>query len=204
MLHILITDDHPIFVEGLESILRKSHLTIKTYHAHHIESAKRCLKSNPAIPLMLLDRTLPGVDSLNHIQDFQAINPLLRIAIISASDSTQHINEAFDAGAAGFIPKNLSVEQTLNAIEILIKGNIYLPKLTEKTYKLGKVANTLTQRQTEILSLAALGHSNKKIAQLLDLEEGTIKQHFNHIFKNLPADNRTHAIQIARTRGLIC
>lgn len=204
MNQILITDDHPIFIEGLESILKKSNPTLKIYHAEHIEPAKSCLKSHPTIPLMLLDRTLPGVDSLNHLKDFLTITPSLRIAIISAHESQQHLNEAIEAGAAGFIPKSSSIENISKAIDLLLKGNIYIPKsLLGNEYRQHKKKEDLTTRHLEILSLAALGQSNKKIAINLNLTEGTIKQHFNAILRILNADNRTHAIQIVRMRGLI-
>ncbi|WP_298608135.1 response regulator transcription factor [uncultured Thiothrix sp.] len=204
MNQILITDDHPIFVEGLESILRKAHPNLKLYHAEHIEPAKQQLRCNPSILLMLLDRTLPGVDSLAHLQEFLAINPNLRIAIISAHESQQQVSEAIEAGAAGFIPKSSPVDCTVKAIDLLLKGNIYIPKhLLGSAYKQYRKKEDLTARQIEILSLAALGQPNKKIALNLNLTEGTIKQHFNAILRTLHADNRTHAIQLARLRGFI-
>lgn len=202
MPQILIIDDHPLFVEGLENLIRKAKPTIKTHHANHLEPAKNYLKSDPSIPLILLDRTLPGVDSLEHIAEFRTISPQLRIAIISGSSSQQHMNEVIEAGLAGFIPKSLSPEQTLMAIDLLLKGNVFFPKELLQTYRQPKKA-MLTTRQIEILSLAAVGQSNKKIAQSLGLTEGTVKQHFTHILKELPAENRVHAIRVARARGLI-
>lgn len=205
MTQILITDDHPIFVAGLESILRNAKPSLKIYHADHIEPAKQHLKSNPHLPLMLLDRTLQGVDSLEHLKEFLAIKPNLRIAIISANESHQYVNEAITAGAIGFIPKSLTVETTLRAVDLLLQGNIYIPKhLIGNDYRPHKKNEDLTSRQLEILTLAALGQANKKIALRLNLAEGTIKQHFNAIFRALEAENRSHAIQIARMRGLIC
>ncbi|MFZ1387377.1 MAG: response regulator transcription factor [Thiolinea sp.] len=204
MTQLLITDDQPVFVEGLENILKRSNPGMKVYRAEHIEPAKHCLKSNPSIPLMLLDRTLPGVDSLQHIKDFLAISPQLRIAIISGRESQQHIHEALEAGAIGFIPKSLTIDNTLKAVELLLRGNIYIPKhLIGHDYRQRNNNEELTARQLEILSLAALGQSNKKIALNLNLTEGTVKQHFNKILSILNADNRSHAIQIARMRGLI-
>lgn len=204
MSQILITDDHPTFIEGLASILKKSNPTLKVYHAEHIDPAKNCLKSHPTIPLMLLDRTLLGVDSLNHLKEFLAITPSLRIAIISAYESPQHLNEAIEAGAAGFIPKSSSIETISKAIDLLLKGNIYIPKnLISNEYRQHKNKEGLTTRHLEVLSLVALGQSNKKIALNLNLTEGTVKQHITAILRILNATSRTHSIQIARMRGLI-
>lgn len=204
MAEILITDDHPIFARGLEAILRSSNPTTKTYHADHIDPAKGCLKRHPEINLMLLDRTLPGIDSLGYIKEFMVIKPNLRIAIVSAHESCQHLHEALEAGAAGFIPKSLPVDATLKAVDLLLEGGIYIPKhLIRHDYRSRKESEVLTTRQLEIISLAALGQSNKKIALNLNLTEGTVKQHFNAILRALNADNRSHAIQIARLCGLI-
>jgi DNA-binding NarL/FixJ family response regulator len=204
MVDILITDDHPIFAKGLEIILRTSNPSARTYHADHIDPAKDQLKRHPEIALMLLDRTLPGVDSLGYIKEFTALQPNLRIAIISAHESCQHVHDALEAGAAGFIPKSLPVDATIKAIDLLLNGNIYIPKyLLEHAYRKRTTPDDLTIRQLEIISLAALGQSNKRIAFNLNLTEGTVKQHFNAILRILIADNRAHAIRIARLRGLI-
>jgi DNA-binding NarL/FixJ family response regulator len=75
--------------------------------------------------------------------------------------------------------------------------------LLEHAYRKRTTPDDLTIRQLEIISLAALGQSNKRIAFNLNLTEGTVKQHFNAILRILIADNRAHAIRIARLRGLI-
>ncbi len=204
MPHLLITDDHPLFVMGLETALLQHIHGLQTYQAEHIESAKAQLRRNPNLDLMLLDRTLPGTDSLQHLHEFWEISPNLRIAIISACESPQSIWEAMDAGAAGYIPKSLSTEMTVAATQRLLAGHTYIPReRLENPYSQPNKRHPLPSRHTEILALAASGMTNKQIANNLQLMEGTIKQHFNTIFKLLDADNRTHAIQIARQRGII-
>jgi DNA-binding NarL/FixJ family response regulator len=205
MLSILIIDKHPLFMMGLETSLLTHNPKLQIYQATHIEAAKNQLKRNPNISLMLLDHTLPGTDSLNHLAEFWKISPPLRIAIISASESRQSILEAMEAGVAGFIPKSLPSDAAIAAINRLLAGYTYIPReLLEPSYTRRHNANPqLPARQTEILSLAANGLSNKQIAKTLHLAEGTIKQHFYAILKTLNADNRTHAVQIARTQGII-
>ncbi|MBU0656060.1 MAG: response regulator transcription factor [Gammaproteobacteria bacterium] len=206
MPHILITDDHPMILSGLETILLAYNPTLHIYQATHIEAAKAHIRRNPSINLMLLDRTLPGTDSLQHLAEFWEISPRLRIAIMSAVESRQSISEAMEAGVAGFIPKSLPPETVIIAIQRLLAGQTYIPReLLDNPYtQYAKTNAALPIRHTEILSLAANGQTNKQIANTLQLTEGTVKQHFNAILKTLCADNRTHAIQIARVRGILC
>jgi DNA-binding NarL/FixJ family response regulator len=204
MPHLLITDDHPLFIMGLESVLQPRIPNLQIYQAEHIEVAKAHLRRNPSLDLMLLDRTLPGTDSLQHLHEFWEISPSLRIAIISASESAHSIWEAMEAGAVGYIPKSLSTELTVTAIQRLLTGQTWFPReRLENPYAQPVRNHPLPNRHTEILALAANGMTNKQIANSLQLAEGTVKQHFNAIFKLLDADNRTHAIQIGRRRGII-
>jgi DNA-binding NarL/FixJ family response regulator len=201
---ILITDDHPLFMEGLATLLQKQQPALKIYQALHLDAAKTYIKRDAAIMLMLLDRTLPGVDSLEHLPALWALNPNLRIAIISASDSRQHIKEAMDAGATGFIPKTSSPDAIITAILHIMNGGIYIPtEIWNSSSQDKKSKFSLSPRQMDVLVLAAEGHTNKQIAHSLELTEGTVKLHFNAIFKTLGADNRTHAIQRARMQGML-
>lgn len=200
MSKILITDDHPLIFKGLAAILADYNPAIQVYYAANIESAKKCLASHPDISLMLLDRNLSGVDSLPYLVDFQAISPQLRIAILSVYESNQQINEVFDAGAAGFIPKGLAPLEIVSAIDKLLKGLPYIPKQNHLLEK----PHGLSEHKIKILCLVMKGLSNKEIANQLNLTEGTIKQNLNSIYKFLGAKNRVDAIREARELGLIC
>lgn len=214
MASILITDDHPLFMEGLSLILRNKIPALQIHQAERLETAKYYVRHDQTIVLMLLDRTLPGIDSLEHLQELWDINPNLRIAIISASCSRQQIKEAMEAGVTGFIPKDSSPDTTIAAIQNMVDGGFYIPEqIWDSAYppKDNNTKPTLSPRQVEVLALAAAGCANKEIANQLHLSEGTVKQHFNAIFKmlkvedNLPKGNnrRAHAIQTARMRGII-
>ncbi|MDD5393291.1 MAG: response regulator transcription factor [Thiothrix sp.] len=208
MPHILITDDHPQFLAGLMATLPLHIPDLCIHQALDIDAAKTLLKRHPSISLMLLDRIFSdsGVDSLQHLTELRETHPQLHITIMSGDHSVHRIWEAIDAGAIGFIPKNLSTDMLVAAIKRLLGGYIYLPrKLLENPYAQSHTINTpLSARHIGILSLASTGQSNKEIAKELNLTEGTIKQHFYAILKILDADNRRHAVQIARNRGFIC
>lgn len=203
MTGILITDDHPLFMLGLDTALRLRKSELQVYQATHLDSAKLHIKQQSSITLMLLDRTLPGIDSLNHLEEFWEINPNLRIAIISAADSRHQIQEAINAGVVGFISKSASPHAILDAIDLLLQGRIYVPDTLFRSPTPLSCIASLSQRQNEILQLAAEGYTNKQIAKETALTEGTVKQHFNAILKALSVNNRTQAIQTARMRGLV-
>lgn len=206
MTSVLITDDHPLYAKGLETTLKQYCPAWVIFQTDHIETARTCLQRHPAITLMLLDRTLPGTDGLSHVPDFLQSFPALRIAMISASESHQHIQEALEAGAAGFIPKSASTDEVIMAVKRLLDVGFYIPTAYLKpTYVRPISAEThLSAQQMKVLSGMANGWSNKQIASELGLEEGTVKQHVYAICKKLEVKNRTQAVQVAKMRGIIC
>ena len=198
MSHVLITDDQPIFIMGLEAALHSSCPNIQTYQATHLEAAKAQLKQHPVIPLLLLDCCLPE-DSVQHLPELWAVSPHLRIALMSDCKSHPRLQKALQAGIVGIIPKTLPVDSLVKAVQHLLAGNPYMPaQLASPPH------DVLSVRQIEILAYAAEGYTNRQIATELCLTEGTVKQHFSNILRALQAENRTHAIQIARNHGLIC
>jgi len=206
MASILITDDHPLFMEGLSIVLQGKYPDLQIYQAQDFDEAKYHLRKYPSITLILLDRTFPGIDSFEHLQELWDINQNLRIAIISATCSPQVIQEALGKGVVGFIPKTHSPDATVAAIQQMLNGNTYIPNELFAHSHIGHDSNikcSLSPRQQEILSLAAEGKTNKEIANTLALVEGTIKIHFYAIFKLLGAKNRSCAINIARMKGII-
>lgn len=205
MSQILIVDDHSIIVHGLVKLLEQADPAIKVHYADHIESAKTYLNCHPNISLMLLDRTLWGKDCLHYLKEFHTISPALRIAILSGYETRQSIKEAFAAGAVGFIPKSHSVPETLAAINKLLKDMLYIPdQLIDSPYSSTAKIKGISEHDLEMLCFVMNGLTNKEIAKRLGITENTVKQHFTRIFKVLKAKNRAHAIQIARSSGLIC
>ncbi len=205
MTGLLITDDHPVYLIGLATLLKQEFPALTIYQADHLDAAKACLRCNPSIKILLLDRTLPGIDSLQHLHELRLINSKLLIAIISGSDSNQHIREAIDAKAVGFISKGASNETLLKAIKCILELGFYFPtELIEKNTIPIYGDSYISPQQLKILLLLAQGLINKDIARYLKIGEGTVKQHVYTICKKLDAKNRTQAVNIARIRGIIC
>ncbi len=201
---ILITDDHPLFMEGLATLLQKQQPTLTIYQTLCLDVAKTVIKRESAINLMLLDRTLPGVDSLDHLPALWALNPNLRIAIISASDSRQHIKEAMDAGATGFIPKTSPPDAIIAAILHIMNGGIYIPSEIWNSPSQDKKSKfLLSPRQMDVLVLAAEGRTNKGVAELLQISPATVETHRAHILQKLDIHNTAELVLYAVRRGVI-
>lgn len=201
---ILIADDHPLFLEGVASLIRNGIANSDIRLASTLEEAEAELNQH-SIDLLLLDRIMPGMFGMTRVPELKQRFPSLNIAIISASDSAQHIREALDAGAMGFIPKTTEPSDILAATEKMLSGMPYIPQQAWQDTPTTPNAHTtqLTQRQQEIIKLIAKGLSNKVIASELTLSEGTVKQHLNNIFRALNVRNRTQAIRAAQDLGLI-
>ena len=204
MLKLLIADDHLLFMEGLTLVLRGRFPGCLIYQASHLLQVQQQLRDHSPFDLLLLDRTMPGVDSLQHLQTFWSIIPTLRIAVISATDSAHYVQEALSLGIVGFISKASAPDAMVEAIQHILRGGIYIQELPSSGQGSKIPPQTLLPpRLLEVLTLAANGYSNKQIAASLIITEGTVKQHFHIILKTLDAYNRTQAIQKARLLGLV-
>lgn len=201
---ILIADDHPLFLEGLALLLSSRIDNVEIRRAPDLAAVEWQL-AEKTVDLLLLDRVMPGMNGFQRLPELAGLYPALPVAIISASDSSQHIREALDAGAAGFIPKTSSPDEVVAAVQRLLAGKAYIPRQAWRPARevglLGDVS--LSVRQQEILELVSKGDSNKLIARQLGLSEGTIKQHLNNIFRELQVSSRTQAVQRARDLGFL-
>lgn len=203
MQKILVADDHPLFLDGLVTLLTSALPSVSTYNASNMQQVKRQL-NKVSINLLLLDRVMPGMDGMKRVPELLDQYPQLAICIISASESSQHIREALDHGAIGYIPKIYQPQETLTAVTKILAGGLFIPEeaWVMKTKKMS-AGTTLSPRQMEIMQAMSQGKSNKLIARELNITEGTVKQHISNIFKLLNVNNRILAIQRSRDLGLI-
>jgi len=205
MTKLLVADDHPLFIEGLSVLLQASIPNIDIIQVPDFESVEYQMGLTP-FNLVLLDRIMPGMFGMARVPELKRSYPTIPIAVISASESSQHIREALEAGAIGFIPKTSEPQVIIKAIKGMLSGVPYVPQQAwEIKPNLQQVPADMqiSERQAEIVKCLSRGMSNKIIAAELGLSEGTVKQHINKLFKTLKVTNRTQAIQVARDLGLI-
>ena len=146
--------------------------------------------------------TMPWQDELSA---FMSSAPRLPVCIVTASNNQSHIKQAFKLGVKGYIRKTSTAAEVKDALFKLVNGGRYVPRASwDSTPMPNDTASLkLTRRQKEILTLIAAGDSNKKIGEILDISESTVKRHAYNLFKALKAKNRTDAVQIAKNQNLL-
>lgn len=214
---VLVIDDHPLFCDGLALLLQAMGLAEQVescYRADQVEEA--CARS--AWDLVLLDWNLgssPESNPLTLIETIRQVREEARIVVVSAEVSADGVRAAVEAGAVGYVPKDATSQRLIEAIEVTSRGGIYLPRsiltgLGERpkssvdikqdadaqALTLDKAFPALTERQSASLKLAMRGLSNKAIARLLDISDGTVKQHLHAAYRELGVSGRTEAVYL--------
>jgi two-component system, NarL family, nitrate/nitrite response regulator NarL len=214
-MHILLVDDHTLFREALLHVLNQLNSHIVVHEAANVEEAVHLLSRTRNLDLVLLDIDLPGVDGLTALPGLRELAPTVSVVVLSGSETIQHVKQALDGGAVGYIPKSCSSHEMLSALTIVLEGDAYVPpKFWGKLdHAAGSCLTTindntateglLTARQLDVLALMARGLPNKSIANTLQVTEGTVKLHVVGILRALGARNRTQAVTEAARLGLL-
>ena len=199
---ILVTEDHGIVRQGIVSILQlQDDFSVVAEAKDGLEAVKFHAVYQPDITLMDLRMpNLEGVDAIAHIRE---ATPQAKIIILTTYDTDEDIYRGLQAGARGYILKDADFEDLVDAVRTVYQGRRYLPpnvalKLAERMD-----SEELTERERDVLNMMARGTSTAALATALQISEGTIKFHINHIFQKLGVNDRTQAIIMALRRGLI-
>ncbi|MEZ5614988.1 MAG: response regulator transcription factor [Rhodocyclaceae bacterium] len=213
MLRLLVIDDHAMVREGLQPLLRKLAPDVVQYEAQDAESALLLLETEKEFDLVLLDIMLPGTNGLSLLGVLRKRFPAVPVVVLSALEEVDVVNRALRLGAAGYVTKSGSGDTLLEALKHVLAGEIYLPPhLRDKLPAIpGRPAaqsqarrdrQALTEGQRRVAELLREGKSNREIADLLGLTEGTVKVHLSKVFRKLGVVSRAEAIaQFQRQRG---
>lgn len=210
---ILIADDHELFRDGLRHVLAQLDAAPEIVEAKDFPEAIHLAGDTPDLNIILMDLTMPGMDWEDGLRALKShLHDEVPVIILSAAESRDHVLKAVNLGASGFIPKSSSSRIMLSALKLVLSGGVYLPPAlldsSSDTLENGGGALNenavayLTPRQREVLTLLGQGKSNKEIARVLQLAEGTVKLHVTAILKALNVNNRTRAVVAAAQLGL--
>lgn len=205
---ILIIDDHPLFRNGLRTLLRDQKDLQLIAEADTAADAVRLARELQP-DLVLMDLSLPDGNGLETLRQIAAQQPQIRIIVLTMHDDPALLVAAAKAGARGYILKGVRSADLLRAIHAVIANGAalspeMLPDLLREYRRLAQTATPtpqLTAREREILALAATGAGNREIADRLALSLQTIKNALSIIYQKLGVKNRTEAVVMALERG---
>ncbi|MFS0726805.1 response regulator [Paenibacillus sp. 1P07SE] len=209
---ILMADDHPMFCEGLLSILQSEESFEVTGIAKDGHEAVRMAEAlQPDI--ILMDVNMPGMNGIEATQEIIRTSPHIRILILTMFDDDMSVFTAMRSGARGYLLKGAQKEEIIRAIQVVGGGEaIFSADIARKMmfYFDAMVKRMpgnllfpqLTEREREILEWIARDLGNPEIARRLGLSLKTVRNHVSNILSKLQAANRAHAIMIAREAGM--
>jgi len=199
---ILAADDHPLIRAGLAAVIAgEPDMRIVAEASNGEEALEQYRQLHPAVVLM--DLRMPVMDGLSAMRAILAEDPDARIVMLTTYDGDEDIHRALEAGAKGYLLKDMLRTEVLNVIRSVHSGKRGIPgpvaaRLAEHTPRI-----ELTPRELEVLGLVAKGLSNPEIATAIGRTEGTVKVHLKNILQKLNADDRTEAVTTALQRGFI-
>lgn len=205
-LTLLLVDDHALFREGLALQLSRLGDHTRILQARDNAQLDALIAEQSRIDLVLLDWSVPGLSSISLIHRLASLAAPVPVLVVSATENLADIADALDAGALGFVPKALEPQALMQAIELVLAGQLFLPATLARelaAWRRSKRQPSLSQRQREVLELLATGCSNQDIAERLGISAATVKSHVNTLFNLLNADNRTACVHCAREMGLL-
>ena len=207
-MRILIADDHPLFRDGVMSLLEAGGHEIVGFAANGADTVKKALEIIP--DLVLLDIHMPVMSGLEALSEIKAKQPSIHVVILTVSEDDEDIKKAVHAGADGYILKHIDSPDFLSLLNNLKSGNAVIsPAIATRLFRQTKQMDSrhpridLSARELEILKLVAAGKSNHDIAGSINISENTVKYHLKNIMHKLSVSNRTEAVTFALQEGML-
>jgi DNA-binding NarL/FixJ family response regulator len=207
---VLVADDHSLYRAGLSFLLKDKLGFASVIEAATFDAALDRLSEPAKVDLALFDLSMPGISGPESLSVVKETYPGLRVAIVSGSEERNDVLRTVATGLSGYVPKSLSDDEIVGALEDILDGRIYVPrfmtaaglstgaKSSGQEIAEGKggpgggaVTKPISPRQRDVLDCVRRGLSNKEIARELDIAEGTVKIHLAALFSHFGARNRT-------------
>ncbi len=201
-IRVLSVDDHPLLSEGIATMINsQADMVVVSQASTGTEAIQRYREFQPDVTLM--DLRLPDLSGIEAMIAIRSEFPEARIVMLTTFEGDVEIQRALQAGARGYLLKNMPPNEILDAIRQVRSGKKRVPAEVAAQLAEHMSDDGLTAREVEVLRRVAGGNRNRDIAELLSISEETVKVHIKHIMDKLGAKDRTQAIAIAVRRGII-
>ncbi len=209
-IRVLIVDDHPVVREGIGSMLKKeTDFRVVGEASNGLEALEKARELSPDVVLM--DLRMPKMDGVEAISRIRAEKPDIKFIILTTYSDDEYIFKGIAAGARAYLLKDAPRDELFKAIRMVSRGEsliqpVVASRVLDKLAELSRktpAADTLSDREIEVLRLMAGGESNKDIADHLSITQSTVKTHITSIFQKLNVTTRTEAVTNALKKGII-
>ena len=202
MTKVAVVDDHGVVLAGLKFVLSRAEGMEVVATA---ESADDIIgfyeKTNPDV--LLLDIRMPSVSGLDALETLRKVHPDAKVAMLTTSELEEDIFRALKLGANGYIPKDSRPAEIAKAVREIASGGRYIPEDIQRIFDMRQGVKSLSAREISIIQLAAKGFSSPEVAEMLGISVNSVKTHFRHIFEKMDVSDRTEAVTLAISRGII-
>ncbi len=200
---VFIVDDHYMVIEGIRSLLQNEKCIEWAGHAMNASSCLAFLQRQQP-DVILMDINLPDKSGIELCKEVKEKYPYVFIIGLSTFNQQSFIQKMMDNGASGYVLKNATQEELMEAIKTVVKGKIYLSIEASQTLQKNEATNiVLTRREKEVLELIAEGMTNNVIAQKLFISPTTVDTHRKNLLAKLEAKNTASLIRMATQLQLI-
>jgi DNA-binding NarL/FixJ family response regulator len=208
---LVLADDHPIILDGLEQLFRLE---------EGLEVVARCRDGGETLQavrelapdVLVLDVRMPGPDGIAVLRALEGEGLPTQVVLLTAGLEDDQLLDAIRAGARGVVLKDMAPQLLVEAVRTVIRGGQWLEKglggraltkLLQRERGLQEASRLLTPRELEIVRMVARGLRNRAIAEKLYITEGTVKVHLHNIYEKLGVDGRVELTLYAQEKGLI-
>ena len=201
-IRLLIVDDHAVVRAGFSSVLRRQVGLSVVSSVQSGEEALTFLARCP-VDVLFLDLHMPGMSGVETLLILQRLPAPPNVVVLSSFEPDEEICKAVEAGAKGYLRKDISCTEIIEAVHAVHSGGAYFPQWIKDRISERKLQPSLSPRELEILEMVAKGLTNKEIGRAIQVSHYTVRNHVRHIIAKLDVGDRTEATTVAIQQGIL-